>query len=240
MGLNIFDNNTVGYDDSHHRRVNTSLKTNPTQNKLGNIVIRHVFRRNKIGDKDRDGNPLIYALKEMNGYRIDDNERTKFFVRAAEIIETFAGNLQADFVMPLPSSKSFCADFGRLVCDVTGIEYLAPDFLTKKSIQQALDQYGHQVPDALNPYSSRKYKSQLKTWRKMSGHEALSMKEVDQSIRRCFNPLIIDNMAPELEGCRILLVDDLMSSGASLLSASSLLKSKECIIDQGVCFLSGL
>lgn len=240
MGLNIFDDNTVGYDDSHHRRVNTSLDTNPTQNKLGDILVRHVFRRNRIGDKDRDGNPLIYALKEMNGYRIDENERIKFFDRAAQIIETFTDDLQADFVMPLPSSKPFCDDFARLVCGVSGIEYLAPEFLTKKTIAHALEQYGDQVPDTLNNYSSKKYKSELKAWRKLGGDETLSMKKIDPSIRRCFNPFLIENMTPELKGCRIVLVDDLMSSGASLLSVSFLLKSKECTANQGVCFLSGL
>lgn len=241
MGLNINTDKTVSFDDSHQNRVNTSMVSNPTYKTLGDIHVTHVFRRNKTGDKDRDGNPLIYALKEMKGYRINPEEHAKFFSRAAQIVSKFRDELQADYVMPLPSSKPFCREFAQFFSDVTMIDYLAPDFMRKKTVDEVLLEHRDSpVSSGLNKYAKRNYNAQLKAWRGMGGSQLVSMKELDASIRHCFNPLVIDDVPHQIRGSRIVLIDDLMSSGASLISAASLMNSQGFIISRGVCFLSGL
>jgi hypothetical protein len=70
MGINISADKYVVLDNTHEKRVNTCVDDNPTSTKCGDVVVHHVFRRNRTSDDDRDGNPLAYALKGMNGYRI--------------------------------------------------------------------------------------------------------------------------------------------------------------------------
>lgn len=228
------------FDDTHQKRVDTSLENNPTSETICDVDVYHVFRRNKTGDKDRDGNPLIYAMKGMNGYGIVPMYRQMFFRRADEIIATIAGKFEADFVMPIPSSYGFCGEVAERVSNAMGVPLLASNFILKKTIGEVLAQYGELVPDDLKPKARQEYKSQLAVWRRMDEHRHVSMKEIDNSIRRCFQHLKISDDPPDIAGRKIVVVDDLMSTGTSLISTFELLRSAGAVVSGGVCFLSGL
>jgi adenine/guanine phosphoribosyltransferase-like PRPP-binding protein len=230
----------VTFDDSHHRRIDTSLSGNPTLSTVSGLSVRHIFRRNKTGDKDRDGNPLIYAMKGMRGYKILPFHKDQFMARARRIVETFATNLQADWIMPLPSNYAFCREVADLICGVTTTKCLSSDFIRKKTIDEMLGQYGDTVPGTLTPRVSGIYKAQLATWRAMKPARHASMKDVDTAIRHCFEPLTLNGEAPDVVGSRVVIVDDLMSTGASLTSAVNLLAGIGCRVTSGICFVSGL
>ncbi|WP_173931673.1 phosphoribosyltransferase family protein [Chelativorans sp. Marseille-P2723] len=239
MGLNISATKFVAFDDTHQRRVDTSLN-NPTSETVGGIAVRHIFRRNKTGDKDRDGNPLIYALKGMHGYQIMPMYRKQFMNRARQIIESFAEELEADYIMPLPSSYDFCREVAELICEITEKEYLDPNFIRKRTVQEMLDQYGLEVPNGLNSRAKISYKAQLASWRRAKPAQYVSMKEIVNPIRHCFNPLTLNGPVPDIVGKRLIIVDDLMSTGASLTSAVNVLTEAGCTVTSGVCFVSGL
>lgn len=240
LGLNIFPNHYVTFDDTHQKRVDTSLDGNPTIGTVGDLPVRHIFRRNKTGDKDRDGNPLIYALKGMHGYRIMPMYRGQFMTRAKEIVEVFAEHLVADYIMPLPSSYGLCQEVAGLVSEVTGIECLDPAFIRKKTIGEMLELYGDEVPGDLKQRASGIYKTQLATWRRAKPAQHVSMKEIDPPVRHCFDPLALNGEPPDIAGSRVVVVDDLMSTGASLTSIAKLLTGMGCTVTCGVCFVSGL
>ncbi len=46
------------------------MEGNPTEGVIGALRIQYVFRRKTTKGHDRDGNPLVYALKGMHGYRM--------------------------------------------------------------------------------------------------------------------------------------------------------------------------
>ena len=119
MGINISGDNFIALDQTHEKRVNTSLEANPTSKKLGGVVVHHVFRRNKTGDLDRDGNPLIYALKGMGGYSIMAMYRTQILTRAREIVTKCTDLQGTDYVMPMPSS-GVNPSFVRTAANVSG------------------------------------------------------------------------------------------------------------------------
>jgi Phosphoribosyl transferase domain len=240
LGLNISATKYVAFDDSHHKRIDTSLDRNPTISTVSGLSVRHIFRRNRTGDKDRDGNPLIYAMKGMNGYKILPLHKGQFMARARQVVESFIANIDADWIMPLPSNYSLCGDVADLICEVTAVPCLSPDFIRKKSVQEMLSQYGDTVPDTLTPRDSRFYKAQMATWRDMGPARHVSMKEINTAIRHCFDPLTLSGEAPDVVGSRVVIVDDLMSTGASLTSAVNLLTGIGCTVTSGVCFVSGL
>ncbi|GAA0023133.1 phosphoribosyltransferase family protein [Bradyrhizobium sp. B024] len=241
MGINISNDKYVALDNTHEKRVNTCVNDNPTSTKCGDVVVHHVFRRNKTGDADRDGNPLAYALKGMNGYRIMPMYRNMIWARAKEILVKCDELKGADYVMPMPSNYGFAAEFAQLVCDATGIPLLGCGFLRKKTIAEMLDQYGEVIPGDLSEARKKDYKRQLHTWRGMKPGQMVSMKEIDTKIRKYFDPFEIGDGVPDIKNQKILVVDDIVSSGSSMTSMTELLKAGTgCEIHRAVSFLSGL
>ena len=241
MGINISATNFVAFDDTHQRRVNTSLEGNPTVEMLGDIRVHHIFQRNNDGDLNRDGNPLVKAMKEMDGYRIVPMYREQFMARARLIVEGVAGDLDVDTVMPMPSSYSFSREIAVLVSDVIGRELLEPTFLRKRTIGEMLAQYDGNVPAHLNDRLAKLYKHQLGVWQGSKPGQLVSMKRIDTKIRSCFQPLCLTEDVPDLGGRRILIADDLLATGSSIVGVASLLQDGiGCPTPSAVCFLSGL
>lgn len=244
MGINISATNFVTLDHTHQKRVDTSLENNPTFSKVGGIHVHHVFRRNNDGDKDRDGNPLIKALKGMGQFKILPMYRTQIMDRAREILENFAVDLDIDAVMPMPSSYPFASEVAELVCHVTQKEPIEPSFIRKRTVGEMLDEYDGNIPANLNKRRAKMFKDQLYDWR--AAHQSapgqlVAMKRIEPKIRYCFQPLALSDGAPDIGGRKVLVVDDLMSSGSSIRSVSSVLvQGTGCTVTSAVCFLSGL
>jgi hypothetical protein len=230
----------VEFDDSHQKRVDTSLENNPRVAKVGQLKVYHLLRRNKTGDQYGDGNPLIYALKEMHGYRIAPVDRERFINRATDVLKRIADQFSADFIMPVPSGKSFCAEFAKIVAEVTDIPYLESTFIRKRTVGEMLAQYGDNVPEHINKYASQKYKALIAGWRDAHTGQLVSVKDIDTKIRPLFDPLALTEDVPAIKGTRIIIVDDLMSSGSSLTSTCNALALIGCSVPAAICFLSGL
>jgi len=118
MGIDV-DGKIVTLTNDHQLKVNTSTDHNPTRSKFGSLNVVSVFQRLKTNrdpgqDKDPDGNPLIYAMKGIKKYTIDEGHRNDCLVRTQEILQTI--DFETDYILPLPSSSPFCAEFTRLVC----------------------------------------------------------------------------------------------------------------------------
>lgn len=240
MGLNVSQSKHTTFDDSHQRRVDTSLDKNPTMTIKNGLLVRHVFRRNKTGDKDRDGNPLIYALKGIHGYQIAPAVKHQFLERAAEIVRSFSHELDSELIVPLPSGSAFCAEFVAFLCQITGLRLHNADFIRKRTIEEMLARHGGSLPEGINENILKAVKSQLAVWRRLNPGQLVSMKQINPKIRHCFEPVTLSRDVSELAGRRVVLVDDLMATGASMTSASNLFRSFGCAVTSGVCFLSDL
>ena len=81
------------------------------------------------------------------------------------------------------------------------------------------------------------YKSQLNIWQNASPDVICKAKTVDTAIRPLFRFLAPIDDVPNLAGQRILVVDDIMSSGSSLLSAREILVNQFDVEVTGVTFL---
>ncbi|KWV59716.1 hypothetical protein AS026_28150 [Rhizobium altiplani] len=241
MGINISATKYVTLDLTHEKRVDTSLDRNPTTEMVGNLLIHYVFRRNHTGDPDRDGNPLAYALKGMNGYKIVPLYRNQCLNRARQVLEGFVTGLEADYIMALPSSYPFANEFCDLVCDVSGVDKLDSSFLKKRTAGEMLAIYDGVFPANLNSKLSKEYKNQLYDWKRLKPWQKVSLKEVDTRIRHCFNMWQLDEDAPNLQNTSILLVDDIMSSGTSISTAADVIsQGAGAEISGAICFLSGI
>lgn len=240
MGININADNRVEFDDSHQSRVDTSLDRNMSFSRRHGTDYYFIFRRLKSPSGEvGDGNPLMYALKEMNGYRIDADCKERLMDRARAIINNGKAKLQADMIIPVTSSYPFCSEFADVLGDSLGIPVTEADFVSKKTVSQALDEA--EAPNTIKkPYERRLYKAQLKSWRSLPPNTQVTMKHVDKKIRKYFSHLESSPIPDELVGKSVLVVDDLLASGNSMHRTITLLQAAGVQVASGVCFLSGL
>ncbi len=206
---------------------------------MGEIDVTHIFKRNRTGDADRDGNPLIYALKGMKGYRIQDAEKARFMERATQLCRSIE-YIEADMIVAVPSSKPFCVEFARMISAALDVEIFEEAFIAKSTVNDALVQARRSRPDIGNRSVRKSYNRQLAAWEKMSADRLVSMKEIDTKVRGYFKPFVLSRTPEQLIGKRILLIDDLMSSGTSMRTCSRLMVDEGIDARQGLFFLSGI
>lgn len=239
MGIEVSADKVVTLNDQHQNGVDTSVDGNPSKGRFLGIPLLHVFSRNQRGARRDDGNPLIYALKGRKGFSISAHWRGQVMSRAKTILEKSAEQLQGfDFVLPMPSSSPFCAEFAELVAQATSVPILDPDFLRKRRVEEVLAEAKANPPKAGRLKTA--LASQLYAWEKANPNAIYQAKDVDVGLRRFFNAFVLDGEAPELQGKRVLIVDDIFATGSSLASVREIVGNQLGAEISAVFFLSGV
>jgi hypothetical protein len=241
LGINIHSDNRVEFDDTHQERVDTSLERNMSFNRYHGIDYYFIFRRlQSPSGESGDGNPLMYALKEMNGYRMGTACKSSLITRAKAIIQNPKVTLTADAIIPVTSSYDFCGDFANILGECLDIPVIQTDLVSKKTVSQVLTEVEATPPTINKNHIKRLYREQLKAWSKLPPNTKVTMKRVDKKIRPYFNHLIAPKIPSELNGKSVLVVDDLLASGNTMNRSITLLQKGGVHVTAGVCFLSGL
>lgn len=220
--------------------VDTSTEGNPTEGTVGEMRVKYVFRRKKTKGHDRDGNPLVYALKEMNGYRMQPMYHKMLYTRADDILNTFVHELDVDLLMDVPSSKQLCFTFAERVAQASGLPLVASTFLRKRTVGEVIDGIDAEFPQFQKDRQEKLFKAQLGELRRVDREFDFQMKEVSKQMRRFFQPFTLVGDVPDLYGKRIALIDDLVSSGTSIISVAQCLREQGALVERGVCLLSDL
>jgi len=239
MGIEVSADKVVTLNDQHQNGVDTSVDGNPTKGRFRGIPLLHVFSRNQRGARRDDGNPLIHALKGRKGFSILAHWRGQVMFRAKAILEKASEQLEGfDYVLPMPSSSPFCAEFAGLVAQVSCAPILNPDFLRKRRVDEVL------AEAKANPPMVGRLKtalaSQLNAWAKTNPKAIYQAKDVDLKLRLFFNPFALEGEAPELQGKRVLIVDDIFATGSSLASVREIVGNQLGAEVSAVFFLSGV
>lgn len=240
MGLKVTEDKKVSFQEGHEKRVNTSVDDNPTQKNIAGIPVRFLLRRNKTGDQDRDGNPLIYALKNIKGYSISDFHRNALIYRAAEISMKVSKDFDADYILPLPSNSDVCQNFSRILSCVTGVPIVSNEFLTKTTIGQALAAAEIADTSRLSPGQRKEWNRVLATWAKHEPSDEVSLKNINLKLRKLISPFGINELPDSLIGMKVCIFDDLMASGRSVQCAADILLNAGCSSVEAICLLSDI
>ena len=139
-GIDIDEDNwTVAYNPNHEDYVSTSLQNNPTKNYgFGKGVnVWSVFKRNKIDRRDRDGNPLVYALKNINGWRFKTKQdRNNLLNQMALIIDKFTNeNGVFSPTVVIPSGSALNMLLANMVKERNPKATIIDDILVKMSAE---------------------------------------------------------------------------------------------------------
>lgn len=229
MGLSISQSLEVFFDSERELRLNTSISSNPQSRRYSGVLTYSIFlrlhSRSNYQDQRGDGNPLIYALKGMNGFTISEVEWHKFrenqfsiLDKIIEKIECFSG------LICIPSSKSVVLNTALDINSrCSSPKEIFTDCFYKLNAREVYDDLLIKRRHVKSKHK-REYSTELaKLLAKIENDDlSFSIKYIHRDIRpyvTCLGPLSI--MLDPTK--KYILVDDLISSGSSLSSAIDIL-----------------
>lgn len=226
MGIDVRDVGgglrEVLFNAEHENLLDTSTKKKPHLQMAGELQVASIFRRRKARGGDGDGNPFIYALKGLHRYFITKNQLWAFRPNLLSIMGTFMTQEPYDRIAPMPSSKPIARYVAKKAKRFQTEGSLDAGLFRKRTTDEVLPEIEAKFTSGEIPGKLKnEARNLLSTLRKAPGSE-FSMKHVDQRLREYVSPLAL-NTGVHVEGARILLVDDLLSSGATLRTAHNLL-----------------
>lgn len=216
-GININNSKKiVSYDDSHQKNVDTSTILNPTTSYVKGYPVISIFKRNKKYDK-LDGNPLVYALKDIFGWKISDQDIIKLlkqFIRISEKIEP-----KYDTIISIPSSnklnKLFLERINKIIkCDVE----IKDQIFTKMYIEDVLENIDFSIMSDIES-NAMNY-----AFSEMEG-EYFKFKTIPVDLRKYIKKIWAGfyssgqlHAAQHINGKDILVLDDTIASGQTISS----------------------
>ncbi|MFN0046274.1 MAG: phosphoribosyltransferase [Sphingorhabdus sp.] len=221
MGIDVSAQKVVTYNPAHQKRVITDPSRIPPSLVINSLKVVSVFGRRKVAQDNYDGNPLIYALKGKFGYTMPHGDFRQLLSCAQEIAPKALDGVQYDLVVPLPSTSLVTNILAKRVSRLNG-GCSTVECLDKVNIGQVLATAPN-VNQVANRYRTE-FRSQLHSMQVANPNDFFEMKHVPIALRSYFIPVIANHIAGQIANKKILLVDDILGSGTSLLSAARGLK----------------
>lgn len=232
MGFSVdVATNIVTVDHSHNDYCKTKVEDNPTAITLRKTLkVTSIFARTKNKrDKSIPGDncPMLYALKEINCLKTTRRDIILLKDNYSQILGKYlTSSLEWDYFIPLPSSNPLTVAFAQRVQRHAGIGACNNGILSKITAEQALLNV-----DKLQIRSADKatIKQSIKKFiKKNDGKKEFQIKSIFPKLRKHIEPFewnfsFNENIPPT---SKILLVDDMVTSGTSLLSALDLIKNR--------------
>ncbi len=236
MGIHVDEFKAVRYSPSDHSLIDSRVDRNPILQKASGFDVVSVFRRVRIRSGGADGNPFIYALKNVKGYSIDLENVLAFKPDFNGVLEKVSRKYAPDYVVPVPSGSRIAAMFARRVRRYTG-GGIEVDWLRKKYNRDVCKDIDSLIRSGR---LSRKVERDLQTVRASLGRSlstVFSMKNIDATARQYIEPFSLTPGIQFPSSGQVLLVDDLLATGSSLLCAKGLLEAQGLEV-VSICLLS--
>jgi len=221
---------TVSFNSSHEDNVDTSLLINPTYTNIDGVDVVSIFKRKKASDFSFDGNPLIYALKGLNGWKFknpqsDITNLLKQFIRIVEKIQP-----KYDTIITIPSTNELNIQFLHRLNKIIKSDIQITDYLNKMNIEDVYENfinwkqlkldYGDKYDNSkrlLNKFFSNMEKT---------NNNYFSYKFIkDVNLRKYITMTIYSDdekaieYAPYINGKNILILDDTIGTGKTISEA---------------------
>jgi len=249
LGINLTDQEidnkkftVVSIDLTHNDGVDMSKDSNPSIYKSNNFDIYALFRRRRMSGRQSDGNPLIYALKSSPPYQIDQQNTDDMWAVAQDILLSWECPWKPTAVMAIPSSSALNNELAERIANYLNIHHIKSDMLSKKLVSEVISgvenllDAGQVAKDDIKPL-----KKQLGVLNSATQGKAFQMKDIkDLSVRPYFNPWKLEGNLTVLTDHQILLVDDLIGSGASIVNCAQFIQQHGYNVVGGISLFSAL
>ena len=227
-GLNIDEKNKlVKLTSEHNKGVDFDIDK-LIHYKVNNINVYSIFKRTKLKTEqgfERDGNPFIYALKEINGWKFDISDQDiinycRKFLNQCEKIDK-----QYDTIIIVPSGSNLNERFMKTLSGIIKSKYNIKDFFIKVTKEDAYD--SRNLTKIKNDSKTNKeYEDILDEiddgFKQMKG-KWFEAKHINKKYLKYIECIISNNNNYELFDCleyimnkNILVLDDTISSGETI------------------------
>lgn len=185
-----------------------------------------LFARNSGLGGHSDGNPLIYALKGINGYHIDESQKTILSNLIIRMVPLCFQPEDFDCIVSVPSSSTVSPSLSQCASRLLGIEMLGAEILGKISNAEAYEMLLGRRAAFANSRDKREFNDLYERLRLLPPGGSFKLKDVSVRLRSIFQPIkIMDPSIGYVSGKRVLIVDDVLATGQSLISAAAAITS---------------
>lgn len=226
----------ISFNNSHENNVDTSVLLNPTFYSVNGIDVISIFKRKASFDSNLDGNPLVYALKDINGWKFKNPQEDiigllKNFIRIAEKIKT-----NYDTIITIPSNNELNLNFLHRLNKIIKADYQITDYIFKKTSEDVYENYVDwgRMERELGSKFDVGDKELTDSFSEMERNNdgVFSFKFIkDVNLRKYITrTMYSDNKktidyATQINGKDILILDDTIASGASISNAADIILS---------------
>lgn len=231
LGFDIdIDRRLVTVDHSHNDFCITNTEGNPSWFILNNIIVASIFSRTKGRKNPKgslgDNSPMLYALKGIGGLKTERKEILKLYDNYREILDNIIPRIEKwDYIVPIPSSSNLVNIIASSVHKIYPFGILAKDFIRKSSLSEIMSQINNLDKTSKDKAQLR---SKIKPLISQYGEDySFQMKKINIKDRKLFNPMSASTSFIFSENPKILLIDDMITTGSSIISAKKAI-SKTC------------
>ena len=214
---------TVTFTDKHENYVDTSGKL--AKKKIDGIDTYMLFKRKKdFSSLVSDGNPLVYALKNLNSWKITNKE--ELMKRIQDSIKQLP---KSDIVIMVPSSNPLMKEISKYITS-SGAELLE-SCLFKKTKEEVLSEMDFSEFTDFELDEIDRGFDKMGTYFESKHFPKFLLEKLSVSIFKThsnYSPKEKKNneLAIKIKDKNILIIDDTISSGFSLSSCSKIIKEQ--------------
>lgn len=224
-GIDIdYKNRIVKFNSSHENNVNTGVDINPTFSKVTDVDVISIFKR-KENKLKTDGNPLIYALKGLKGWKIDKKEIISLFRNFVTITKKIESKY--DTIITMASSNPLNEKFLHRIKKVIKSKYEVTDVFRKLKVEEIYEEgIDPDISDEDFQLLDKALKKMIKDNNGVFSYKYIKPMYLRKYVlKSCDTIDIYDN---EINGKDILILDDTIASGKTISdSTKSLLETYE-------------
>ncbi len=234
MGIDTNDK-IITLNHTHNRRVITDVEKLPNRFCTNGIVCYELFQRMKKIGNDSDGNPLLYSLKNIDGWMLDDNACSELDKISQIVMEKIIKKQIVDVIVYLPSSSSLPRRISIMYNKARGKALVNKSVIRKKTAQEAIIWIRKLV--FIGKDKKAAHTRLLADLEKMPPNTEYQMKFASHHIRNHIDAFTVTANPDNLNGLHVLLIDDIVSSGSSLRCASEICMDLGANSVKGICFM---
>lgn len=224
------DRRLVTVDHSHNHFCVTTPEGNPAELMLnGTLKVTSIFARTK-GKRDRndpgDNCPMLYVIKGIHELRTHPRDIALLCASFRQILPAYVEKgFEWDWIVPLPSSSTVCFRFAERVHKQTQRGICYTNALAKITAREVLENLSTL---RISSRDKTRVRNDIKRFIEVHGEEApFHIKSVNVALRHHINPLVWGHVPHGTHPPRgILLIDDMVTSGTSLVNAEAILKHR--------------
>lgn len=234
MGL-VINGSKVIIDHNVKEHLITTVHGNPkryqVQNTTGTLDVFSIFTRLKQTSQQRrerdsrkigDNCPLIYALKGKDQLTTGYQTIRELLINGRPIVANNFEPLANTILVPVPSSHSIVRHLTQELRTLLDLS-IEDNLLEKASMQSALAD----LDEAIDKNQNYAEKKELKNARtRIAKNEAFALKDVPTKYREVIRPIVAGPGIAKSALQSVVLVDDLVATGTSLISAKNILQAQ--------------